>query len=113
MNQTKCECRLNCVDSNLKSICDCYCHQTNNRIREEWIDKFKEKFTMEDWNIYIEHATLVEDQISFIDELLKSQREETMKQIESGLENYFLSSYPIPDSKVIIGYLRESLIKEE
>lgn len=36
-------------------------------------------------------------------------REEMLSKIESGLEDYFLSSFPVPDYKVIMGYLRESL----
>lgn len=86
-------------------------------ITEQQKDNIREEFFKDNIPDYQDGCILMKDIADWwlqkIDELLKSQREETMKQIESGLENYFLSSYPIPDSKVIIGYLRESLIKEE
>jgi hypothetical protein len=44
---------------------------------------------------------------------LAKRDEENMKKVEDGLENYFLSQYPIPDAKVIGGYLRESLLNNK
>lgn len=72
-----------------------------------------------------------EQMITFIDNLLASQnaehqklvleaerlaklveREQLLKKIESILEDYILSSYPIADHKVIMGYVREALINQ-
>ena len=36
-------------------------------------------------------------------------REKTLIEVESALEDYFLSSYPIPDYKVAMGFIRANL----
>jgi len=36
-------------------------------------------------------------------------RESVLEQVESALENYYLSSYPLPNHKVAMGYIRATL----
>lgn len=91
MNQTNNRCCGSCKDSYggcANSVCKCH-HQPNNRIREEWRNKFDCDFDsyladnsiVESWTARI-NIKLTKEKIKFsIAELLKSQREELVEKI--------------------------------
>lgn len=53
-----------------------------------------------------------EDLLSFIESECQGREKELFAKVESGLEDYFQSTYPIPDPRVISGYLREALTNQ-
>lgn len=85
MNQEKCEkgeCNMLDGHNHISCMSCISCHTSpKEEIVNDWESEFKEKFAMKDWNIYIEHATLVEDQLSFIRKLLSSTEKRVAKEI--------------------------------
>lgn len=75
------------VDYHKEVKCECICHDTTNRIREEWIKFIRDSKTLgfqENDGDVIETLNFF---LSKIDELLKSQREELLEKIEGMKKN--------------------------
>lgn len=92
-------------DSCVTTDCKCACHATPPQDWEKEWQRLKCDGTIVGTMVAWENTK----DVQFIKSLLQKEREKTLKDIESALEDYFLSSYPLPDHRVIMGYIRESL----
>ena len=81
---------------------------------EKRLEEFREEFPNKLAEVINDFdSTIKSDLEAFIAKSIHQALAEERERVESALEDYFLSSYPIPDPKVIGGYLREAFTIKE
>jgi len=74
--------------------------------RDDSVDDEEWEMIKNGWEITIDFRDFLTSSIA---QAVAEEREEVREKMESALEDYFNGRYPIPDHKVISGYLREAL----